>query len=216
MKDLQISIKPIKQVNPNSCSIACLIMVLDYYGIEVSHKEILNFIIKATPGGSSFVSEIARFAKSKGFKVDCHAYNLYLTDPKDAHLSKKKLLEKLEKELNDSRRDKYYDLMLESTIKGIKEGVNYIIKKPNFRIIKSYLTRSIPLIVTVNYAALHDRQGDPFESHDIVLCGLEGETVYFVDPEHAKVESIDSSDLMFAFLQRKVISGSAYLLAVLK
>jgi len=216
MKDLQISIKPIKQVNPNSCSIACLIMVLDYYGIEVSHKEILNFIIKATPEGGSFVSEIARFAKSKGFKVDCHAYNLYLTDPKDAELSKKKLLEKLEKELDDSERDKYYDLMLESTIKGIKEGVNYIIKKPNFRIIKSYLTRSIPLIVTVNYAALHDRQGDPFESHDIVLCGLEGETVYFVDPEHAKIESIDSSDLMFAFLQRKIISGSAYLLAVLK
>ena len=216
MKGLQIPIKPIKQLDPNSCSIACMMMVLDYYGLKISHKDIFDFIIKATPEGGSFITEIARFAKSKGFKVDCYAYNLYLTDPKDVELSKKKLLEKLEKELNDSKRDKYYDLMLESTIKGIKEGVNYIIKKPNFRIIKSYLTRSIPLIVTVNYAALHDEQGDPFESHDIVLCGLEGERVYFADPEHAKIESIDSSDLMFAFLQRKIISGSAYLLAVLK
>lgn len=216
MKNLQIFIKPIKQVNPDSCSIACLMMVLDYYGIRVSHEEIMNFIIKATPGGGSFVTEIARFTKSKGLKVDCHAYNLYLTDPKDIELPKKKLLKKLEKELKDSKRDKYYDLMLESTIKGIKEGVNYIIKKPNFSIMKSYLEKSIPLIVTVNYAALHNKQGDPFESHDILLCGLEGDTIYFIDPEHAKIESIDSSNLMFAFFQRKVISSSAYLLAVLK
>jgi len=216
MKDLQIFIKPIKQVNPDSCSIACLMMVLDYYGVKVSHQEIFDFIIKATPEGNSFVTEIARFAKSKGFKVDCYAYNLYLTDPSDSKLSKKKLLQKLEKELRDSKRDKYYDLMLKSTIKGIKEGINYIIKKPNLKIIKSYLARSVPLIVTVNYAALHDKQGDPFESHDIVLCGLDGNVVYFVDPEHAKIESIGSSDLMFAFLQRKIISGSAYLLAVLK
>lgn len=216
MKNLQIPIKPIRQVNPDSCSIACLMMVLDYYGIKVSHEEIINFIIKATPEGGSFVTEIARFAKSKGFKADCYAYNLYLTDPKDIELPKEKLLEKLEKELNNSKRDEYYDLMLESTIKGIKEGVNYIIKKPNFSIIKSYLTKSIPLIVTVNYAALHNKQGNPFESHDVLLCGLTGNTVYFVDPEHAKIESINSSNLMFALLQRKIISSSAYLLAVLK
>lgn len=216
MKGLQIPIKPIKQLDPNSCSIACMMMVLDYYGLKVSHKDIFDFIIKATPEGGSFVTEIARFAKSKGFKVDCYAYNLYLTDPKDSKLSKKELLRKLEKELKNSKRDKYYDLMLESTIKGIKERVDYIIKKPDFKTIKQYLTRSVPLIITVNYAALHDKQGDPFESHDIVLCGLDGNVVYFVDPEHAKIESIGSSDLMFAFLQRKIISGSAYLLAVLK
>jgi len=189
-------------------------MLLSYYGVSVSYKEILQFIIKIPPDNTSFLMEMARFARSKGFSVDCFAYNLYLTDPKDNQLSKSDLLKKLKHELNSHSRDKFYDLMLESTIKGIKEGINYLIKKPDFEILKFYLTRKIPLSVRVNYTTLHDLQGDPFESHDIVLCGLAGKKVFYIDPEHGKDESINISDLMFAIFQSKIIAASAYLLAI--
>ena len=119
----KISIKPIKQESPNDCSITCMRMILDYYGLKISREEIFDFIIKATPDGGSFLSEIGRFARSKGFKVDLYAYNLYLTYPGDMDLSKEKLLDKLEKQLENSQRDNYYDLMLKSTIEGLKEGV---------------------------------------------------------------------------------------------
>lgn len=214
MKRISIQIKPLKQLSPMACSITCLRMLLSYYGVSVSHKEILRFIVKIPPDNASFLMEMARFARSKGFNVDCYVYNLYLTDPKDSQLSKNDLLKKLKHEFDSHNRDKYYDLMLELTIKGIKEGVNYIIKKPNFEIIKSSLVQKIPLSVMVNYAALHDLQGDPFESHDIVLCGLSGQKVFYIDPEHAKRESISVSDLMFAILESKVISASAYLIAI--
>lgn len=219
MKNHPIDIKPLKQPDSLSCSITCLRMILDYYGCETSQDEIYNFIVKATPDGGSFLSEmarLARFAKAQGFGVDCYAYNLYLTDPKDALLSSKELLIKLDRRLSKHNRDKYYDLMLKSTIKAIKDGVDYIIRKPNLEIIKSYLSKKIPVSVRLNYAALHNQQGDPFESHDIVLCGLKDRRVYYIDPEHAKLESIKNDNLMFAIFQSKVISASAYLLAIMK
>lgn len=211
---MKIPIKPLKQETPNDCSIACLRMVLDYYGLKVSRDQIFNFIAKATPDGGSFLSEIGRFARSKGFGVDLFAYNLYLTDPEDSHLSRSKLLVKFEERLKDSRRDKYYDLMLKSTIDGVKEGISYIIKRPSLGIIRTYLNKGTPVSVRLNYIALVNKQGDPFDSHDVVLAGLNGKKVYLIDPEDAEGKWFDDQDLMFAISQSKIISASAYLLAV--
>lgn len=156
--------------------------------------------MKATPEGGSFLSEIGRLARSKGLDVDLYAYNLYLTDPKDAVSTEKEFLKKLEKQLRDSRRDKYYDLMLGSIIRGIKEEVKYIIKKPSFEIVKTYLNKNIPVSARLNYAALINMQEDPFDNYDVVLGGLKNGQVYLIDPK--------------AIFQSKVISASAYLLAV--
>jgi len=172
MKKILIPVNSLKQPNSDACSITCARMILAYYGLNVTDEEIFKFIIKATSDGGSFLSEIGRFAKHKGFDVDLYAFNLYLTDPKDDRLLMNELLDKLEKQLEGSRRDKYYDLMLKSTIKGIKEGVNYTIKKPDFRIIKTYLNNKTPVSVRLNYAALVGKQGDPFDTHDVVLSGL--------------------------------------------
>lgn len=211
---INIPIKAIKQETPDDCSITCMRMILGYYRLEVTRDEIFNFIIKATPTGGSFLSEIGRFARSKGFVVDQYSYNLYLVDSKDVKLSKKDLLKKLEKELENSQRDKYYDLMLESTIRAIKEGVNYFIKKPSIEIIRTYLSNKIPLSVRLNYAALIGRQGDPFDSHDVVLSGFSKDKIYIIDPYDTSENLFNADDLMFAILQSKVIAASAYLLAI--
>lgn len=211
---MKISIRALKQETPNDCSITCMRMILDYYGLEVSRDEIYDFIIKATLEGGSFLSEIGRFARSRGFDVDMYAYNLYLTGAKDAKLGKEKLLKKLERGLKNSKRDKYYDLMLESNIKAIKEGINYLIRKPNLKIIKLYLNKKIPLSVRLNYAALVGEKGDPFDSHDVVLSGLRNKKIYIIDPYDASEKLFRSEDLMFAICESKIISASAYLLAV--
>lgn len=214
IKMTKIPIEPIKQESPNDCSITCMRMILGYYGLKVLKDEILNYIIKATPNGGSFLSEVGRFARSKGFNVDLYACNLYLTDFKDANLDREGLLKKLENELKSSKRDRYYDLMLESTIKAIGDGINYIIAKPTIELIKKYLKNNVPLSVRLNYAALVGKQGDPFDSHDVVLSGAEKKTVYLIDPYDASEKFFEYEDLMFAIMQSKVISASAFLLAV--
>lgn len=178
-------------------------MILGYYGLKISHDEIYRSILK-TDKEASFNSEMALFARRKGFAVDCFAYNFYYTDPEDKKLSKKELLYKLERKLKKSNRDKYYDQMLESTIRCIKEGVKYTIQKPNFNIFVSYLGQKTPLIVSVNYAALHNKQGDPFESHDIVLVGVENKKFSYIDPKHAKEEKISYDDLLFSIFQGRL------------
>ena len=211
---IKIPVEPIKQETPNDCSITCLRMLLGYYGVKVSRQKIFDYVIKATDDGGSFLSEMARFARNQGFNVDLCAYNLYFTSSKDAKLDKNKLLKKLEKELRNSQRDKYYDLALESTIKGIKEGVNYLIKRPSPEVIKSYLKKRIPVSIRINYAALVGKQGDPFDSHDVVLSGLKDKKVYLVDPADTSQKWFDIEEVMFAIQQSKVISASGYLLAI--
>lgn len=213
---IKINVKPLVQETSNDCSITCMRMILNYYNISVSQKQIYSFIVKATKDGGSFSSEMARFAKSKKINVDLCAYNIYLTDPSDKNLSKKKLLAKLENQLKNSTRDKYYDLMLISTIKAIKKKVNYIIKKPSIQDIKNYITSGIPVSVRINYATLVNKQGDPFDSHDVVVAGINNDKVYIIDPADGSCKWFKNDDLMFAINQSKVISASAYLVAVKK
>jgi len=208
-----ISIKPIKQIDPMECSIACLRMVLDYYGVSIQTKEIYDSIVRDLSGGS-FNTEIARFAKMKGFKVECFSYHLGLFDPSDVSLSKEDLIKKLNTQMKNPWFSKEWSLLTNSIIQALKNGVDYIIKIPSRDIILTYLKNKVPLIASVSYAALHNKQGDIFEGHDVVLNGFDKESVLFVDPEYAKEEKIDFDQLMFAIASRRAVSTSAYLVAI--
>lgn len=185
---------------------------MQYYGYTLSPQEIDAALLKDTEGGS-FLTELARYARSRGLLADCFAFNLYLTDPSDAALSPHSLVKKL-KAQQLKIKDQWYESMRESTILSISAGVKYIIQKPQLSTIALYLSQNIPLIVTVSYAALHNQQGDPFIGHDIVLTGFEQGTLYFIDPIHSREQGMPASDILFALLSRKVIAASAYMLAI--
>lgn len=210
---MHLRLKPFRQrTDREDCSVICLQMVLSYYGRSVSYEEIYNFILKDEMG-ASFLTEIGRFAKNCGFCVRCSSYNLYLTDPKDARLSQRALLARLANEQKDVT-DAWFKEELESIVHSMRGGVRYVIEKPSCEILAKQIRLGTPVIVTVNPCALYDRQGKPFESHDIVLTGLERDTFSFIDPQDATERTIPSSDLMFAILQRRIIVASSYMLAI--
>jgi hypothetical protein len=95
-------------------------MVLEYYGTTVSSEEIYAFVIKDADGGS-FLTELARFARSRGFGADCFAYNLHLTEPHDVALPPSVIADKLE-EKQQQLADQWYLPMLTSTILCIRSG----------------------------------------------------------------------------------------------
>ncbi len=212
---MKINITPLRQIEPKECSMVCLRMILSYYDKNYSVQEIYKELFKAYDG-SSYNTEIARFAKNKGFKITCFTYHLYIIDPADSKLSKIKLTNKLKRELTEPWFDKENTLLVESTIRAIEDGVDIKIQKPLAKIIVSYLKKGIPLIASVNYAALHNTQGNIFEGHDIVLSGIENDNIIYIDPEHAKEEVISLNDLMFAIISRRAISTSSYLIAIEK
>lgn len=225
---MNMSIKPIKQEAEKNCTSACLRMVLSFYGCDATMGEVDTFVTKDNEG-YTFETEIARFAQYQGFDVDCYAYNLYLTDPKDASLSPDRLVQKLEQQRTDPRFDPWYELKLQSTIRCIRDSVHYLIVRPTLRVILSYLRRRIPLIVTVNPSALYGRQGLPHIGHDIVLFGYEasgasagnyegegGRILHFIDPATGTRATTSCDSLMFALLARGITALSGYMLAIMR
>lgn len=212
---MPIPVVPLKQSTKNDCALTSLQMILHYYGDHSSPEEINDFLLKDNEGGS-FLTELGRFAKHKGFTVNCYAYNLYFTSPEDARLSPFALLMKLKTEQNKPYFDEWHRELIESTILSVAQGVHYIIQKPHLEMIRDYLHRGIPLIATVTSAALYHRQADPFVGHDIVLTGIENDTISFIDPDDGQEHQTTQKNFMFALLSRKIIAASACVLALMK
>lgn len=209
-----LPIIPIQQADKPDCLLTCLRMVLGYYEIDISPDEFHSFLT-TDPEKSSLMTDNAYFAQTKGLEVDCFAYNLYYTEPKDAELPQEITLKKLEIEL-DNLADKWYEEQLNSTIRAIKSGVKYIIQRPNIEVINSYLNLGIPIIASVNSPALYGIKGDPYVSHAIVLSGLENRKIHFVDPTIPYEQTINDEYLLFGILARKVIAVDSYLIAIKK
>ncbi len=202
----------IKQQTPMGCFIASLRMVLQCWGLKVTDEEIDQVVLKDEKGGS-YLTELAWFARTKGFQVDCFAYNLSLLDPQDGVLSSDILIAKLQKRYEEYKSE-WHKTLCASTIRCLKAGVHYIIKKPSLEDMKSYLQKSIPLIVTVNFTALYNKKGDPFAGHDIVVTGIENNTVNYIDPLYGEEKTSDVENFIFALMQRRIVEASAYMIAV--
>ncbi|GEM_PF-6454153 len=142
MDKILISITPIKQIEPMECSIVCMRMILSFYGTKVSSQDVHDYIVRDLSGGS-FNTEIARFAKRKGFNVDCLSYHLGLFDPSDAKLNKDGLIKKLEEQKKHPWFSSDYFLITDSIVNALKDGVNYLIQIPSPEIIKRHLSKKI-------------------------------------------------------------------------
>jgi len=189
-------------------------MVLNYYGKKLTTKEVTNSLTKSSDG-HTHMTEIARFVHQYGLIVDCLAYNLFYTDPTDSSIAQWKLLKKFES-MQQSISDAWYKERINSTVMCMREGVNYRIEKPTVQTISAYLSQGVPLIIAVNTCVFYNRQGDPYDGHDIVLSGIDGNLVQYIDPWSAQVQTLPIEDLLIAILARKVIVTSAYAVAIAK
>lgn len=212
---MKFDVPLLKQPTNKTCGNTCLRIVLSYYGYEISEETISKSIGKDNKG-ETWLTELGWFAKTLALKPTCYAYNLYLTNPsKDKYLLPRALANKFERQRKNLK-DKWFSGLAKSTAKAVRSGVSYIIKKPDKELFKSYLRQSVPLILSVNYISLYDKQGDPFEGHDIVLNGFEKNYFWFIDPEHGVQNKIHEDQLMFSLLSAKVVARSAYMLAIKK
>lgn len=210
---MSIPIRPIRQ-EKESCATTCLRMVLSYYGMERSAEELERVMLmeEYQGGRGTVLAELGRCAQGLGLRAACYTYNLQLISPR-ATFTGTELLRRLE-----ARRPEFEGtpggITLESTIRCLRVGVRYTVVKPSRRLLASYLGRGIPLIITVNRAALRNAQGDPWAGHDIVLTGYQGDAFSFIDPQEGRQETMAFDDLFFAMLAKKVITQSAYMVVI--
>lgn len=209
---MHLAIDPLIQNRHDDCGITCLRMVLAYYGEQTSSDEIERFI-QTAEDGTTYLTELARYACSRNYNVECLAYNLFLTDPRARTGSPPELLRRL-RCAGKNLPDEWFRGMLTSTIHAVQGGVRYTVVKPCLSMIMGALHHGIPPIVTVSEAALYERQGDPFVSHDVLVIGFEAKKVIFIDPAMGQRDSVEWPQFYFALLSRKITSASAYMLLI--
>ena len=151
-----------------------------------------------------------------GFKTICYGYNLFLTGPKDAFLLKGELKKKLEATLKNHDLSKWRRAQIRLINNCLDSGAAYLIKKPNSKSILTNLHQGVPMVASVVPAALVNKQGDPKESHLIVLSGEDGEKVSYINPADGLEKQTDIENLLFAINSRPAIDLSAYLVAISK
>jgi hypothetical protein len=208
---MKMTIRPIRQEDEQSCTSACLRMVLQFHGVTASREEIDRFVIKET--GASFLTEIALFAQSRGLTTTCYAYNLLFTEPRDNQLPVGVLLAKL-KRLEETLSDEWYRITLRSMIRCIAGEVRYKIAQPRVVILKHFLDRGVPLIIRVNPTALRRRQGNPLKRHAVVVIGYDANLFFVIDPGTGTPLAVFEEHLLFAILESGTTTAGAYLLAI--
>jgi hypothetical protein len=208
----RLQLEPIQQDGPTSCTNACLRMIARYFGREIDAAEIDRALFKDS-AGCSFNTDLARIAVRHGLRADCYGYNLYLNDPADAALPPAALLDEL-RARQASLADPWYAPMLGSIVEALAEGVRYKVRKPVFDTAAAYLRQRIPVVAVVSYPALHDRRGNPFSGHDVVLTGYDARKVFFVDPIDGLEHSVGRAHFMFALHSRSAIGTSDYFTVV--
>lgn len=213
---IRIPIKPIKQQG-RDCLMTCLQMILEFYEYKIDRAELDEFFIKETVAFSinPELTDVAKFALKYGFTTDLHACNLFYSILKH-NVSEDKVIKRLEI-LQKRAGNRKYKIQLESTLQALKAGTNYFVEIPNPKRIKEYLSQNIPVIVTVNYSALHDQSSEDLDTgHAVIISGLSGDKFYIIDPNHTAEELIDQNQVLFAINQDKPITTPGYLLAIKK
>lgn len=212
-----LPLRPIHQTTPTECYKACLKMVLSYYNQETSDEELDKFIIVGEKGGA-YLDESARFAATKGFKTRGYGYYLGVLNPSDGKKTRRELIAHL-KNYQPAKwqvKSNNFKSNFESWLASLEAGAQYRMKKPSSKIILKYLTKKIPLIISVNSSALRDRHEDPLMLHSIVVIGYEGNLVSIIDPRFGIVEQIDIKNVLFGIQQSRIITHSLYMLAIWK
>lgn len=187
-------------------------MVLGYYGRPKANHDFR----RSDPSVGTSVVETAKLATEQGLSVSCFSYNLELFDPSDAKLTKTQLLNKLEGLHGHPNCPAHLKDHIEDVFAALDKGVRYCIRRPTPALFQEFLSRGIPLIVSVYSAVLRDqRQRVPrhLANHSILLSGFEGDRVFYFDPNFTEEQSVSFERLLFAMYSRPLANMGAYMVA---
>lgn len=192
---INLKMKLIKQETSRSCGVACIRMILDYYGLQVSEQQIFDFF---QPNENRFketnLFSLGNFALKQNFDVRYIGYNpmifsnLKITDLKTALAGKIKI---------NYNAGKW---CCEEALKFIEAKGELVKKIPVLRDINLLLDKKIPVIVGVRPVFLRMR-GKLSMNHFIIIKGYDGDRYYILDPAHGELK-IDSATLLTAIYAR--------------
>lgn len=161
------------------CGIACLSMVLKYYGIEKSISD-LKKDIKVYEGIGTYAPQIGKYLIDNGFEIEIITMNPFLFTRKFKEKSRDELISYL-KERQKIEKEKRFKEPLNFFIEFMDSGGKITLKVPDVLDIKEEILEGRPLgaLITSNFL-LGDKP--MFNFHFNLITGIDENYIYVNDP----------------------------------
>lgn len=174
---MKIFVPYYQQERKNSCALAVLRMVFQYYQDDVSEKELLKDIKLRSFG--SLLTDLGIIALKRNCKVSIHTLHLPLISPLQLPFGTVITNNHL-KRMNPRKTDKD---TFKSFQKFIKLGGKLIWETPRIKIIDKFLNERVPVILNYNTAAVGDYFRDWDNGHYLVVNEIDDKNISVLDPD---------------------------------
>jgi len=172
---------PINRQEENSieCGLACLLMLMKYYGINKNISE-MRKDIKIYEGMGTYAPQLGKYLIENGFEIEIVTMNPYLFTKKLENKSQEDLI-KYFKELHEKTKKDNFKEPLRFFKEFIKAGGKLTIKVPNIEDIKKEISHNRPVgaLITSNFL-LCDKPS--FNFHFNIITGIDEKYIYVNDP----------------------------------
>lgn len=176
MKKVYWEVPHYAQERSMTCGLACVRMLLDFYGYKVSEDEILAETYMHKMG--SWYSDLAKPFIERGLKTKIYTINLNIYSPFWAGENVEKLKKRLSK-----RKEELKGLLkteVERMLQYLDSGGELALEIPDVEVLRN-LIRKQPLIIPINRSFIYrDRIDDA--GHYVVVNGFDGDSYTVLDP----------------------------------
>lgn len=178
-----------------TCGPTCLHAIYQYYGDDISLRQVIKEVKQLRAGGTLAVL-LGNHALKRGYNAKIYTYNLNVFDPTWFKDTPKKMIKHLEEQMKFKHRRRTLKFATEAYINFIKSGgvIDYALLDEE--LIMKYLRRSVPILTGLSATYLYGTpreipqfniydsiKGEPV-GHFVVINGYDARTkgAYVADP----------------------------------
>lgn len=203
-----------------TCGPTCLHAIYRHHEDTIGLKQVIEEVKKLKTGGTLAVM-LGNHALKRGYKVSLHSYNLNVFDPSWHNLPKKKLIANLKRQMSYKLKQRRLRIASRAYIKFLELGGKLLWSELNEELIKSYLTKSIPILTGLSATYLYGtpREIDSTNKYDsirgvpvghfVIINGYDeaNKFVYVADPMNPNPLKSQYYNVSFERLIQAILLG---------
>lgn len=194
-KDLVLEFDIEAQPDDVTCGPTCLQALYRYYNDEVPLRQVVREVKQLKNGGTLAVM-LGNHALRRGYRATIYSYNLNVFDPSWVGFSRKKMIERLKRQMTFKYKRRKLRVASKAYIQFLEAGGVLRFAELDADLIRSYLSRSRPILTGLSATYLYgtprevpqfdiydDIKGEP-AGHFVVISGFDEKKrcVYLADP----------------------------------
>ena len=194
-KDLVLEFDIEAQPDDVTCGPTCLQALYRYYNDEVPLRQVVREVKQLKNGGTLAVM-LGNHALRRGYRATIYSYNLNVFDPSWVGFSRKKMIERLKRQMALKYKRRKLRVASKAYIQFLEAGGVLRFAELDADLIRSYLSRSRPILTGLSATYLYgtprevpqfdiydDIKGEP-AGHFVVISGFDEKKrcVYLADP----------------------------------